>query len=319
MNENLCRCRGRRFSRAGRCFFSPRLLLRCSHSLFLKAVVAPLKQCLPPEGSILGCVQQDPGDCSTVIHSDHMSCLCAVVRLSAACTTGSSATTLCRRIPWNKRNNFRFAIVKAITAATDYQIEQLQRISYDEKNLKFASPCLILVDNFPENETRRLTEKITKRQIKCVILSTFPIANFSAISDFDMTPLRQLDEKEMYLVKDVLINNTRDSKRRRGAEEVLEREKRFTWFGLELFGHDYNKIEETLKNHIQSTFDFLGDSQEIHVMVLNFCCFLHFSRDGRAILYHPVVSDFLYEANEKDQGRLCINEAHPQNLWWTSP
>ena len=223
---------------------------------------------------------------------------------------GSGATTLCRRILWNKRNEFRCAIVKAITPATDYQIEQLQGIIYDEKNLKFAPPCLILVDNFPEIETRRLTEKIMKRKIKCVILSTFPIGKLSAISDFGM-PLRQLDEKEMRLVKDILINITSDSKRRRGAEEVLEREKRFIWFGLELFGRDYDKIEERLQNHIKSTLKFLGDSQKIHEMVLNFCCFLNWYSDGRAILPHPVVSDFLYEAsNENEEDCALIEHIH---------
>ena len=236
---------------------------------------------------------------------------CHVKTVTVPYEPGSGATTLCRRILWNKRNDFRCAIVKAITPATDYQIEQLQGILYDEKNLKFAPPSLVLVDNFPENETRRLTEKIMKRQTKCVILSTFPIAKLSIISDFDMTPLRQLDEKEMSLVKDILINITSDSKRRRGAEEVLEREKRFIWFGLELFGRDYDKIEERLQNHIKSTLDFLGDSQEIHEMVLQFCCFLHYYSDGRAILAHPVVSDFLYEAsNEKDEDCALMQRIH---------
>lgn len=224
---------------------------------------------------------------------------CHVKTVTVPYEPGSGATTLCRRILWNKRKDYRCAVVKAITSATDYQIEQLQGIIYDEKNINFSPPALVLVDNFPENETRRLTEKIRKRQTKCVILSTFPIGKLSANTDFDITSLRQLDEKEMSLVKDILINITSDSERRRGAEEVLEREKRFIWFGLELFGRDYDKIEKRLQNHIKSTLDFLGDSQEIHEMVLNFCCFLHYYSDGRAILPHPVASDFLYEASDE--------------------
>lgn len=234
-----------------------------------------------------------------------------VITVTVTYEPGSGATTLCRRILWKKRMEYRCAVVKAITTNTDYQIEQLQSIMYDEKNSEFAPPCLILVDNFPENETRRLTEKITKlRQTKCVILSTFPIGKLSATSDFDLT-LRQLDEKEMSLVKNILINITRDSKRRREAEEVLEREKRFIWFGLELFGREYDKIEERLQNHIKSTLDFLNDSQEIHEMVLNFCCFLHYYSEGRAILPHPVVTDLLYEAsNEKDEKCALMEYIH---------
>jgi len=231
---------------------------------------------------------------------------CHVKTVTVPYEPGSGATTLCRRILWNKRKDYRCAVVKAITPATDYQIELLQGIVYDEKNITFSPPALVLVDNFPENEARRLTEKIGKRQTKCVILSTFPIGKLSANTDFDITSLQQLDEKEMSLVKDILINITSDSERRRGAEEVLEREKRFIWFGLELFGRDYDKIEKRLQNHINSTLDFLGDSQEIHEMVLNFCCFLHYYSDGRAILPHPVASDFLYEASSETEEECAL-------------
>ncbi len=222
---------------------------------------------------------------------------------------GSGATTLCRRTLWSKRHDYRCAVVKAITPATDYQIEQLQGIIYDEKNTTFSPPVLVLVDNFPEKETRRLIEKIVKRQTKCVILITFPIGKLSINSDFDITPLRQLDEKEMTLVKDILINITANdmySERRRGAEVVLEREKRFIWFGLELFGREYHKIEKRLQNHINSTLDFLDDSQEIHRMILNFCCFLHYYSEGRTILPHPVASDLLYEASNETEEECAL-------------
>ena len=231
---------------------------------------------------------------------------CHVKSVTVLYEPGSGATTLCRRILWNKRKDYRCAVVKAVTPATDYQIEQLQGILYDEKNINFSPPVLVLVDNVPEKETKRLTEKIVKRQTKCVILSTLPIGKSKINSDFDITPLRQLDEKETRLVKDILINITSDSKRRRGAEEVLEREKRFIWFGLELFGRDYDKIEKRLQNHISSTLDFLDDSKEIHEMVLNFCCFLHYYSDGRVILPHPVASDFLYEASNETEEKCAL-------------
>lgn len=48
----------------------------------------------------------------------------------------------------------------------------------------------------------------------------------------------------MSYVRNILINIIRDSGCWREVEEVLEREKWFIWFGLELFGRDYVKIEE---------------------------------------------------------------------------
>ena len=235
---------------------------------------------------------------------------CHVKTVTVTYEPGSGATTMCRRILWSKREEYRCAVVKAITTSTDFQIEQLQGIMYDEENFKFSPPCIVLVDNFPENETRRLTEKILKRQTKCVILSTCPIAKSSADSDHDLS-LRQLDEKEMSRVKNILITITSDNERRRGAQEVLEREKRFIWFGLELFGRNYDKIEERLQNHIRSTLELLDDSKDSHEMVLNFCCFLHYYSDSRAILPHPVVSDFLYEAsNESEQDFALMQRIH---------
>ena len=142
---------------------------------------------------------------------------CHVKTVTVLYEPGSGATTLCRRILWNKRKHYRCAVVKAITPATDFQIEQLQAILYDEKNINFSPPVLVLVDNVPEKETKHLTERIVRRETKCVILSTLPIGKSKIDSDFDITPLRQLDETEMRLVKDILINITSDSKRRKGA------------------------------------------------------------------------------------------------------
>ena len=236
---------------------------------------------------------------------------CFVKTVTVHYEPGSGATTMCRSILWKKRNEYRCAVVKAITPATDYQIEKLQGVAYDEKNVNFSPPALVLVDNFPENDTRRLTEKIMKRQTKCVILSTLPIGKVTENFSFEIPSLRQLDEKEMSLVKNILINITSDNERRKGAEEVLERERRFIWFGLELFGREYHKIEKRLQNHINSTLDFMGDTLEIHEMVLNFCCFLHYYSGGRAILPHPVTSDFLYESsNETGEGCALMEHIH---------
>ena len=214
---------------------------------------------------------------------------------------GSGATTLCRRILWKRRSEYRCAVVKAITPSTDYYIDKLQSIAYDEKNSSLSLPVLVLVDSFPESDARHLIERIMMRQTKCVVLSTFSIAKSAMNSTFDITPLRKLDEMETSLVKDILINITRDAVRRREVEEVLEREKRFIWFGLELFGRDYLKIEERLKNHINS---ILMNSLGIQETLLNMCCFLYKYSEGYSILPHTVVQDFLYYSNASTQEEL---------------
>ena len=194
--------------------------------------------------------------------------VCSVRTLTVPYEPGSGATTLCRRILWNKRKEYRCAVVKAVTKSTDFQIDELQGIGYNEKPRNFSPPVLALLDNLSESDTRSLSERLIKRETKCVIIATYPIQTTGSTVQFEMDPLRKLDENEMSQVKSILINITKDSGRRKEAEEVLEREKRFIWFGLELFGGDYVKIEERLQNHIESTLAFLGDSHDMHEKLL---------------------------------------------------
>ena len=220
---------------------------------------------------------------------------------------GSGATTLCRRILWNKRKAYRCAVVKAVTKATDFQIDQLQRQGYNEEQQNVSPPVLALLDNLSESDTRDLSEELKTRKTKCVILATYPIQTIGSTVDFEMKPLRQLDDNEMSHVRNILSNITTDDERQREAEEVLEREKRFIWFGLELFGREYVMIRERLQNHIESTLAFLGDSHAIHEKLLYFCCFLYFFSNGSGILPHEIVVDVLNESSD-EMGQECAQK-----------
>lgn len=226
---------------------------------------------------------------------------CYVKTVTVPYEPGSGATTLCRRILWKKRKVFRCAVVKAITASTEFQIRELQSKGYEKMKSNYAPPALVLIDNFPQIDTQRLSKGLTSMETKCVILSTVPIEKSGTDLYFDITPLKQLDETETQLVKNILINITKDTEKRKKGEEVLEREKRFIWFGLELFGRDYVKIEERLQNHISSTLAILGSSHSIHEKLLNFCCFLHFYSRSRYILPHPLVVDLLIKESNNGE------------------
>ena len=222
---------------------------------------------------------------------------CSVRTITLLFEPGSGATTLCRRILWNRRKDYRCAVIKSISkTTTDFQISKFQAFGYNEPQ-SISPPALILSDNFPEIDTQGLSERLQERGTKCVLIATYPVGRTDADSTSDNKPLGQLDEQEMILVRKIVIDVTKDKKRRREAEEVLERERRFIWLGLELFGREYVKIEERVRNHIQSILSTLGDSRDIHERLLNFCCFLHFHSNGANILPHSVLVDFLYEAS----------------------
>lgn len=212
--------------------------------------------------------------------------------------SGSGATTLCRRILWEKKSSYRCAVVKAITQETAFQIEVLQT-TFFENDLSLAPPVLILVDNAAEQEFDQLQDKISGKNVKCVLLNTVPIAKSSETTDTACNlELRQLDKTEIEKVKQLLQNATsEDEKRREAAENVLDREKRFIWLGLELFGRQYTAVKQRLSHHIKQVISLnLEDvSQDSYKMVLRFCCLLDYYSKGRLIFPHPCATDILLD------------------------
>ena len=209
--------------------------------------------------------------------------------------SGSGATTLCRRILWEKKSAYRCAVVKAITQETDYQIEVLFSTLF-EGDLSRAPPVLILVDNVAEQDVGQLQDKISERMVKCVLLNAVPIAKSSATADTDVPELRQLDNTEIKKVKQLLLKVEReDDKRREAAKKVLEREKRFIWLGLELFGQKYTAIKPRLSHHIEQVIsqNLADESKDSYKMILRFCCLLDYYSNGRSIFPHPCATDIL--------------------------
>ena len=236
-----------------------------------------------------------------------------VETVSLSYEAGSGATTLCRRILWEKKSTYRCAVVKTINGNTDYQIDELQKFLY-ETSPSFIPPVLVLVDNFPEQQVRRLVDRMSERKTKCVLLNTVPIANWVDGADDDVAELGQLDGTEIDRVKQVLLDvSGKDEKQREAAAKVLEREKRFIWLGLELFGRQYIDIKPRLSKHIYDIIshiltDKLKDAYE---MILRFCCLLDFYSKGRSIYPHPCAVDVLHSRGglSKD-GVNQIDEIH---------
>ena len=210
---------------------------------------------------------------------------------------GSGATTLCRRILWDKRETYRCAVVKTIETDTDYQINELQKFSY-ETGSSFIPPVLILVDKFPEQNVFRLIDKLSERKTKCVLLNTIPITNVVMGSEDDNAELSQLDDVEIERVKKILVDvEDKDDEKKRAAEERLKRERRFIWLGLELFGRQCVDIEDRLSNHIQQfiSYSITNRLQDAYEMILYFCCFLDYYSKGQFIYPHSCILDILDE------------------------
>ena len=219
--------------------------------------------------------------------------------VSLSYESGSGATTLGRRILWNKRVFYRCAIVKTITENTDHQIQELQRFGYETvMNQWLILPVLILVDNSPEHQVQNLRDKLSGRNTKCVLLNTIPTAKVlgKKIQD-DCLKLGKLDQVEIQRVQKILTNvEDKSEQEKDAAVEKIKREKRFIWLGLELFGRQYNKIRKRLSDHIHGIIskNVTDQLKDAYKMILGFCCLLDYYSKGRSIYPHPCIADILY-------------------------
>ncbi|XP_046857816.1 uncharacterized protein LOC124451237 [Xenia sp. Carnegie-2017] len=210
--------------------------------------------------------------------------------------SGSGATTLGRQILWKKRDTYRCAVVKKITDATHYHITQLQKFLYETSDFDplHIPPVLVFVDNFSEQQVHRLSDKLMTSKTKCLILNTVPVGK-QTNTEVDDFLLGKLDDTEKRLVLGVLnsLESTFQNERITKAAKVLDREGRFMWLGLELFGREYADIEKRLEKHIDEILLSMDQLKEAYRMILHFCCLLDYYNKRRSIFPQPCVEVIL--------------------------
>ena len=206
--------------------------------------------------------------------------------------SGAGATTLGRQLLWKQKVKYRCAVLKKITEKTDYQINQLQKFLYEtsETSPLHIPPVFILVDNLPEQQVHHLSDTLSRSKTRCLLLCTVPLDKSAYDIEDDFT-LGKLDNNELDKVRGVLL--TLNSERREEAAKVLEREKRFMWLGLELFGRKYAEIETRLSAHIHQVLTKC-ELKDMYEMILRFCCLLDYYSKRRSIYPHPCVEGILY-------------------------
>jgi hypothetical protein len=230
--------------------------------------------------------------------------------VSLSYESGSGATTLVRRVLWDKRYLNRCAVVKSINDNTYHQIQELQIFGYETIDRGVVPPVLILVDNEPEHDFDNLRDKLSEKNTKCVLLKTIPIAiTLEKKSDDDCLNLGTLDEEEIQRVKRTLANlKNIDDKEKYAAVEKVQDEKRFIWLGLQLFGQQYKHIKKRLSEHINNiiSHNVTDQLKDAYKMILHFCCLLDYYSKGRSIYPHPCIADILY--SHEDLNRDDVNQ-----------
>ena len=209
--------------------------------------------------------------------------------------SGSGATTLGRRVLWDKKLFVRCALVKSISDNTYHQIQELQNFGYEtiDHDRELIPSVLILVDNEREQDFDNLYDKLDEKNVKCVLLKTIPIEKKG---DDDCLNLGTLDAAEIQRVKKILSSlEDKDDKEKHAAVKKVEDEKRFIWLGLQLFGQDYNDIRKRLSEHIKNiiSHNVKDHLKDVYKMILRFCCLLEYYSKGKFIYPHPCIADVL--------------------------
>jgi hypothetical protein len=230
--------------------------------------------------------------------------------VSLSYESGSGATTLGRRVLWDKRLLYRCAVVKSISDNTYHQIQELQSFGYETIDRGVVPPVLILVDNESKHDFNNLRDKLSEKNTKCVLLKTIPIAITQEKKiDDDCLKLGTLDEEEIQRVKKTLANmEDIDDQEKNAAVEKVKQEKRFIWLGLQLFGRQYKNIRKRLSEHINNiiSHNVTDQLKDAYKMILHFCCLLDYYSKGRSIYPHPCIADILH--SHEDLKRDDVNQ-----------
>ena len=212
--------------------------------------------------------------------------------------SGSGATTLGRRVLWDKKSSCRCAVVKSISDNTYKQIQKLQSLGYETIDHELIPPILVLVDNEREHDFDNLYDTLVKKNVKCVLLKTVPKAGpVEKEGGDDCLNLGTLDTEEVQRVKKILsILEGKDDQEKDAAVKIVENEKRFIWLGLQLFGQDYKDIRKRLSKHINNTIshNVTDNLKSVYEKILRFCCLLAYYGKEKLVYPHPCIADILY-------------------------
>lgn len=200
---------------------------------------------------------------------------------------GTGGTTVCRRLLWDFRKQLRCALVKSISDRTARQVQGLYEFGEMQTQASSVLPVLLLVDSVDGNQLEAFCKSLNRARLRCVVIhcksTPTEIQRRTVDEDSDYYLDRKLQPQEVNRVAGIVLSLEKDSEKRLRYITAIKRDKQIIYFGLQLFGQEYNqrRLATFVKAH-------LDDVSELEVQMLKFCslvyAFLHLAVPRAGIL-----------------------------------
>lgn len=188
---------------------------------------------------------------------------------------GTGGTTLCKRLLWDMRKRSRCAVVKSISDLP--KVTRQVRLLYEFGETKMPTswlPVVLLVDGGDDMQVQTLCNSLNKQRIKCVVLecrSTVTERQRHTLDeDLEFCLNRELTDEELLRVRGIVSRLESDPNKRDEHIKNINLERQIIYFGLELFGQQYNqhRLRAFVTSHLKNV-------TGLEVQLLQFCSLVY--------------------------------------------
>jgi hypothetical protein len=191
---------------------------------------------------------------------------------------GTGGSTLARRILWDvyQEINCRCAVLDGITDKTLQHLEDLQKFGEKNPHNNDCLPLLLCWDGDVRNQFSDLVYQLSKRGVRGVIIE---VKTFTSQHDLDEDEIlgdstflvpNKLEAGEVNGFKGIIFQLDQNKETKNRLLENITRDRRLIYFGLHLFGQNYN--QRRLKNYVVNR---LNGVSSIEQQMLQFCSFVY--------------------------------------------
>ena len=190
---------------------------------------------------------------------------------------GTGGSTLARRILWDVHQeiNCRCAVLDGITEKTLQHLEDLQKFGEKNPHNNDCLPLLLCWDGDVRSQFSDLVYQLSKRGVRGVIievkaLSHQDVDEDEVLGDTTFLVPSKLRDGEVNGFKQIIFQLDQNQETKNRLLENIDRDRRLIYFGLHLFGKNYN--QQRLKNYVV---DRLDGVSHIEQQMLRFCSFVY--------------------------------------------
>ena len=189
---------------------------------------------------------------------------------------GTGGTTLCKRLLWEFRKEFRCAQILSLTNAEEVARQVHRFYVFNEADTSWHSlpPVFLLIDSVDDHHIRSLQYAMNNRGVKAVILVCTSSSSVQEESDSDSENPREfhlppkLSSNEIDQVREKIVATcVEDRESQERIMQDVERNKELIYLGLQLFGQQEYRLS-LVQTYVKKRLDAVPKAD---VYCLKFC------------------------------------------------